>query len=497
MNEKTQLGVRVLAAALAAGVLGDALLRVGPPGINVFVWAALLVALVLALRNARPVVSRADDAFAAFALLAFAAFFAWRDSPVLKLLDLGALGIVVSLAALRAPVRGLADCGLFDYAKGSLLAAFRAAVGAFLLVFGDIEWSETVRAGWPRRALGVMCGTLLAVPPLIVFGSLLMSADAVFRKIVVESIFFNIPKFISHVFLIAFFGWIVGGTLRAIVVEKDGPLPGVARPRFFSLGITEISVALGLVDLLFLAFVWVEFRYFFGGSSLVQVTPGLTYAEYARHGFFELAAVSAFALQLLLGAHWLLRKESLHQERIFRSVAGTMVLLLFVIMASAAGRMRLYQQEYGLTELRVYTSAFIGWLAIVFVWFVLTVLRGYRERFAFGAMLAGFAMIVALHALNPDALIARTNVERARAGQQFDARYVARLSADAVPTLVTSLSELNRQDGCDIAQRLFKRWLPSESTGWRTWSWSRAQARWAVQANEGNLRSLPCPPEKD
>ncbi len=487
----------MLAAALAAGVLGDALLRVGPPGINVFVWAAVLVALVMALRNARPVVSRADHAFAAFALLGFAAFFAWRDAPVLKLLDLGALGIVVSLAALCAPIRGLARCGLLDYAKGSLLAAFRAAFGAFLLVFGDIEWSETVRAGWRRRALAVTCGTLLGIPPLIVFGSLLMSADAVFHKIVVESISFNIPKFISHVFLIGFFAWIVGGTLRAIVVERDGLLPETSRPRFLSLGVTEIGVALGLVDLLFLAFVWVEFRYFFGGSSLVQVTPGLTYAEYARHGFFELAAVAAFALPLLLGAHWLLRKESPHQERIFRGVAGTMVLLLFVIMASAAGRMRLYQQEYGLTELRVYTSAFIGWLAIVFVWFVLTVLRGRRDQFAFGAMLAGFAMIVALHGLNPDALIARTNAERARAGQRFDARYAARLSADAVPALVSSLSELNRQDQCVIAQRLLRRWQPSESRDWRTWSWSRAQGRLAVQANEGNLRSLPCPQQKD
>ena len=69
------------------------------------------------------------------------------------------------------------------------------------------------------------------------------------------------------------------------------------------------------------------------------------------------------------------------------------IALLFVIMASAFERMRLYQAEYGLSEQRLYPTAFMGWLAVVFVWFCLTVLRGHRERFAFGAMVAGFLLI--------------------------------------------------------------------------------------------------------
>ena len=114
--------------------------------------------------------------------------------------------------------------------------------------------------------------------------------------------------------------------------------------------------------------------------------------------------------------------------------------------------MRLYQAEYGLSEQRLYPTAFMGWLAVVFVWFCLTVLRGHRERFAFGAMVAGFLLVATLHVINPDALIARTNLARARAGHIFDARYAARLSADAVPELVAGLPDLNPQDRCTLAR---------------------------------------------
>ena len=148
-------------------------------------------------------------------------------------------------------------------------------------------------------------------------------------------------------------------------------------------------------------------------------------------------------MPLLLGAHWLLNKEDARAQRIFRLLAGTQVLLLFVVMASAVQRMRLYQNEYGLTELRLYTTAFMGWLAVVFLWFAATVLRGYRERFAFGALVAGFLLLAALHVLNPDALIVRTNVALAQAGRRFDASYAASLSADAVPALVAGLAKLS------------------------------------------------------
>ncbi len=106
-------------------------------------------------------------------------------------------------------------------------------------------------------------------------------------------------------------------------------------------------------------------------------------------------------------------------------ILGALVVLLLVIMASALQRMRLYQEEFGLTELRLYTTAFMGWLALVFGWFLLTVLPGRRERFAFGALAVRFAVVGLLDALNPDALIVGINAQRQNSPRPFDAYYAA------------------------------------------------------------------------
>jgi Domain of unknown function (DUF4173) len=150
--------------------------------------------------------------------------------------------------------------------------------------------------------------------------------------------------------------------------------------------------------------------------------------------------------------------------------------------------MRLYESEYGLTEDRLYPTAFMGWLAVVFVWFGVTVLRGRRERFAFGALIAGFLLIAALHVVNPDGLIARTNTARAAAGRKFDARHAGSLSADAVPVLVDGLAALGAHDRCVVAERILAEWTPPRQPDWRTWNWSQQLAWRTVSANWETLR---------
>jgi len=255
---------------------------------------------------------------------------------------------------------------------------------------------------------------------------------------------------------------------------------------------------LGLLNLLFLSFVLVQFRYFFGAGATVQATAGLTYAQYARSGFFELVWVAALVLPFLLGLHWLQRPGDARAHRAFAWQAGAQVALLFVIMASALVRMRLYQGEYGLTELRLYTTAFMGWLAAVFAWFALTVLRGRRERFAFGAALTGFCALLALHTVNPDAAIVRANLAHARRGHAFDAAYAASLSADAAPALTSALPTLPAPAQATLAHSLLRAW--SGPADWRAWSWGRAQAFGSVQSHRaallGEQSALPAPLSK-
>lgn len=227
-------------------------------------------------------------------------------------------------------------------------------------------------------------------------------------------------------------------------------------PSAFTLGSVEVGVILGLVNLLFLSFVIVQVPYLFGGMDLVQNTPDFKLAEYARRGFGELVTVAALVLPILLLTHWLLRKDSPSASKIYRVFAGIQIALLFVIMASAGQRLFLLTGSlgYGMTTVRLYPMIFMVWLAVIFVWFGVTVLRGYRQYFAWGALWSALFVLGATHVLNPDEFIAKTNIRLMQQGRDFDAFYNAGLSNDAIPVLVNSFESYSVKDADTMLNRL-------------------------------------------
>ncbi|HEU4387566.1 MAG TPA: DUF4173 domain-containing protein, partial [Blastocatellia bacterium] len=442
MSERSVLALKTFAVSFLVGVVVDALLRNTRPGLNVPILAAVLIAAAMWLaREGRVNPSRASRVVLP-ALMVFAAAFAWRDSATLKILDAVALFAMLSVAFSSCGAYRARLSSITDYLFNGITVLLNTLVGSLSLALREVEW-RTIRRGrtW-RVGLSLASGAALAVPVLLVFGTLLASADPVFARGMREAVRLQPETLASHLLFAGPIAWIAAGFFRGALTSTQSPITPRPRPSFLSLGAVQVATLLGLVDLLFLGFVIVQLGYFFGGAERVEATVGLTYAEYARRGFFELVAVTALALPLLLGSHWLLRKRSSRDEVVYRWLAGIMLVLLLVIMASALRRMRLYQSEYGLTELRLYTTAFMLWLGVVFVWFALTVLYGRRERFATGAGIAALAIILALNALNPDAFIVRTNMSNIRSGYVFDAQYAASLSSDAVPALVERLDSL-------------------------------------------------------
>jgi hypothetical protein len=258
----------------------------------------------------------------------------------------------------------------------------------------------------------------------------------------------------------------------------------------FTLGTVETVIILGLVDLLFLSFVVMQVPYLFGGMDLVQNTPDFKLADYARRGFGELVAVAALVLPMLLVAHWLLRRDNIRNELLFKILAGVQIGLLFVIMASAVQRLVLLTGElgYGMTTVRFYPLLFMTWLAVVFVWFGITVLRGRRNNFAWGALWSAIVILAATNLMNPDAFIARTNIQLMQQGREFDAYYNAQLSDDAVPVMLGSLPLMNSDDQCSVRASLYDRLIEARGEGdMRSWNWSRFAAYDRLESDHGLL----------
>lgn len=261
----------------------------------------------------------------------------------------------------------------------------------------------------------------------------------------------------------------------------------------FTLGTVEVAVILGLINLLFLSFVIFQLPYLFGGMDLVQNTPDFKLAAYARRGFGELVTVSALVLPILLTSHWLIRKDSPFAAKLFRVLAGVQIVLLFIIMASAVQRLVLLTGNlgYGMTTVRFYPMVFMVWLAVVFVWFGATVLRGARKYFAWGALWSAFVVLGATHVLNPDAFIVRTNIALLKQGRAFDGYYNFSLSADAVPEALSALPQLSLEQQCSA-----KVWLHiayrqlGETADLRSLNVSRKIAWHALNQNDAVIHQV-------
>lgn len=494
MTEKSWLGIWCLGAALVLGAAGDMLLRGVPWGINVALWVSALVFLAAAPLFLRGVSHRGGGRWMALVAVFLAAFVAWRDSTFLAFLNVGGAAAALSLAAVWGRSGRLSPRGVSEYTLACFYTGAFAFAGPLVVALKDVEWDEVVEdGGWRKPVLAVLRGLLIAAPLLFVFGGLFVAADAVFENVVSRIFDFDAAEVFSHTFLILFLAWVSAGYLR-VAIMKEGPHDlSVNRPSSLSLGIVELGVALGLLNALFLSFVVVQARYLFGGAQ--RVAAGLTYAEYARRGFFELVAVAALALSVLLIAHWLLRSESRRGTTVFNALAAMMVALVFVIMASAFWRMYLYYERFGLTELRLYTTVFMLWIGIILAIFLATVLRNRRARFGSWTLATGFAVVFLLNAVNPDSLIARANIERMESGGRLDAYYLTLLSDDAAPVIHERLPEIGKRPLYDdevmtmpsgkerrieaptLEEKMLEQWRNDGPSDWRTWNLSRAKAQ--------------------
>ncbi|MCP4641359.1 MAG: DUF4173 domain-containing protein [bacterium] len=474
----------VAISTLVLGIAGDGLLRPFPIGINVGLWLAGMAALSLGLSawSGRRIASQKFLFLAAALVLAFT--LSWRSAGPLRAVSILGTLAFLSLTVVDSAILRIRAAYMIDCVKASLLAVERATTGFGFLIQQDVCLPKIVGESRAERTHASLKGLLLAAPLLLVFGGLFMRADAVFAGYVHRLTGTNWPTFVGHLAGTAVCAWLAGGFLKGLF---DGPrrasLPALDTSPV-RMGGAEVSVSLGLVVALFALFTLIQIGYLFGGNAHVQEVSGLTYSEYARKGFFELCTVAALVLPMLLVMDWLLRprEDGPVNAHAFRALSLALLVLLAVIMGSALHRMYLYVDAYGLTRDRLYATVFMLWLGTLFVWYAATVLRGHRHRFVMGAIATGFTCIIALHAVNPDALIVRVNLARLARGKEFDGRYARTLSDDAIPALVdVAHAEGDVRNPYLVADRLRLRAMSVGKTDRRMWNWGTWRADKALR----------------
>jgi hypothetical protein len=468
----------ILSVALALGIAWDVLFYSKPLGISLPLFVLLLLAALFGVARWAGTPPARRNLWLVIPLLFLAAMVFIHANPFLTFLNVAASLALLGLIAYFYAAGRVERTGLIEYPLLLLLAGGNALVRPAPLMSARIDW-QTTREHSRRNVLPVARGCLLALPVLLVFTCLLASADLVFAKYVGDALrlqfLADALEWLWRGVLILAVAWVaLGGLVYALArrletEDKPGLVKGIeVLSRVVSLGFTETAIVLAGVDLLFLAFVWIQFVYLFGGQANIGV-EGYTYAEYARRGFFELVAVSLLTQGLILSLHHVGRRKIAWQKYVFNGLSSLMVALVLIILASAFKRMMLYEAAYGYTRLRLYSHIFEVWLAFTFAWFLITLwLR--PDRFALGAFVAAVGFLVTLNLVNPDAFIARQNLARYEATGKLDVYYLTWLSDDALPVLVDSAGQLADEQRRTLEDHLRARLSRmQEDAGWRRW----------------------------
>ncbi|WP_415974156.1 DUF4153 domain-containing protein [Rhodococcus sp. 077-4] len=310
------------------------------------------------------------------------------------------------------------------------------ALGALLPVLLPVR---VVR--WTRRGAGsidlegprpVRIGmvTIVTVALIVVFAALFGAADRRFADALsAVTPEFDVASILGRTLV---FVLTAGGALAVSYVALHPPrFDRLAPSPRRTLRLWEWMIPLGAVVALFVVFVAFQVPTLFGGQGHVLTTEGLTNAEYARQGFWQLLAVTVLTLLVIAVTVAKAGRKDRGDRIALRALLGALCLLSLVIVASALHRMSLYEQQYGYTTLRLFVTAVEWWLGSVFVLLLAAGVRMSGRWLPRAVGVGAVLTVLALAALNPDAYIARHNVERFEQTGGIDVFYLSGLSSDA------------------------------------------------------------------
>lgn len=264
----------------------------------------------------------------------------------------------------------------------------------------------------------VFLGLFLSLPLTVIVGALLASADAGVEKML-ETVGKLITEEFVTIVLQMLCGLLVGSWIFAAlyVTTNKERYPEICDAAFETkLNDLRIIPVMGLctsvtpICLLYLVYVISQISYF-GSAFLGRLPETMSYAQYARRGFFELCAIAVLNLLVILVLTGCGKKTEGKSNRAITVYSCILCLFTLFIIATAMAKMVMYIDAYGLTRLRLYTAWFMLLLAVVFI---VLLIRQFVQKLPSAQILvtAFTLMLAALCFSRPDALIAEYNLSR-------------------------------------------------------------------------------------
>ncbi|MBO5146293.1 MAG: DUF4173 domain-containing protein [Lachnospiraceae bacterium] len=386
-----------------------------------------------------------NSKFLMAAILVAGALNCTTDSGVLIFFNKLLMFVLLSVLLLQS-VHNLTGWKITAYIKGTACMLF----GGICRVFAPIE--DLLAVKYQKRASNgknknndrnkrILCsvgiGLVISMPIVMLLLILLGSADAVFYKLMCDTLSFctdfNVAEGVWKAFRVALWAAAAFAVSYGILAYNTDAknikkIDDMAKTEKINWDV-YIAITVNLIIcVIYVIFSGVQiFGLFLRQMSLPE---GYTYASYARHGFFELVFVCLFNIILVL--YTLAYFQS---SKLLRTLLTMICGCTYIMTISSAYRMLLYIASYQLTFLRL----FVLW-ALLMITIVMGGVTAYIYntnfslfRYMLMVLTVGWLVFSALH---PDYWIAGCNIKAGENGAAFDHYYLRKeLSLDAVAAL--------------------------------------------------------------
>ena len=274
-----------------------------------------------------------------------------------------------------------------------------------------------------HRDHGVLIGLAIGLPLAIIILKLLSSADLVFASLVGGILdAMMLPEGIIGRLLLTVVGFF--GGYAGLTCARRGPAVSDGQPRRKGNPKVVLTIT-AMLAVIYVPFCLIQFLYLVGHMTL---PAGVTYAQYAHQGFFQLLAVAVINTSMVI-----VTTHFFDLGKLLKVMLMVICGCTFVMIASSAMRMVLYVGAYGLTFLRL----FVLWqLVVIAMWMIgiaISICRPSFALFRYGMVIVT-ALYIILALIRPDYWIARYNIAQGN----IDGSYLSELSADAAAAIADS-----------------------------------------------------------
>lgn len=427
---RTRATWTTVAAVLVVGLTADQFLRAGAVGLGgSLTFAAAAAALIFSGR-----IVRLEARLLAAAAVLFGTWLSLRASPWLLVPDIAVAFVLLVVAASLAGRGSVLDLGIAEATARGFGAAIHGIAGIAFIARPVTHTRSRISALAP-----VARGLVIAIPIAVVLAVLLASADPIFASFF--NLSFDFGRLALDVVFVVTGSLAMAGLLRLAAAE---PIDRVGGPTW-RLGTTEAVVVLAVLNTIFAAFAIAQLMAASGTGAGTLRAAGITYADYARSGFFQLLWVAGISLVVLVLFSRVTGFAHRTGRITFLVLAEVAIALTLLIVLVASQRLSLYEAAYGFTMLRLYSHVFAGLIAVVFL-LLAADLAGWfpRRRWFVGvSAICALALLAGLNVANPEALVVGLNIDRATQTRKIDAQYFRELSSDATPALLAGTSKLD------------------------------------------------------